>query len=66
LAWWPNPGRGALAGASRGKEREKDFLAWGSAQPIEKAQSRQGNPRQSKLFSLIFFARPWPDFAGFG
>jgi hypothetical protein len=38
----------------------------GSAQPIEKAQFRQENPRKSKLFSLIGFARAWPGFAGFG
>jgi hypothetical protein len=49
-----------------GKEREKIFLARGSAQPIEKAQFGQGNPSKSKLFSLIFFGRAWPDFAGFG
>jgi hypothetical protein len=34
----------------------EDFSGLGSAQPVEKAQSRQGNPRKSKPFSLIFFA----------
>jgi hypothetical protein len=37
----------------------------GSAQPTEKAQFRQENPRKSKLFPLIGLARPWPGFAGF-
>jgi hypothetical protein len=44
----------------------KDFLPWGSAQPIEKARSRQENPRKSKPFSLIFFAPFSRGFAGFG
>jgi hypothetical protein len=50
-----------------GEERsEERFFAQPSAQPIEKAEFQQANPRKSKLFSLISFARPWPDFAGFG
>jgi hypothetical protein len=41
-----------------GGERSRRTFFWpgGSAQPVEKAQSRQGNPRKSKPFSLIFFA----------
>jgi hypothetical protein len=42
----------ARTASRREKEQEKIFLAWGSAQPIEKAQSRQGNPRKSKPFPL--------------
>jgi hypothetical protein len=56
------PGSGCAGGASGGKEKN----AWGSAQAFEKARSGQENPRKSKLFPLIFFARPWLDFAGFG
>jgi hypothetical protein len=36
--------------------KAKRFFALGSAQPIEKARSRQENPRKSKPFSLISFA----------
>jgi hypothetical protein len=50
----------------RRKEREKTFLPQGSAQLIEKAHFRQGNPRKSKPFSLMDFARRWPGFARFG
>jgi hypothetical protein len=45
---------------------EKEKMAWGSAQPLEKAHFRQENPRKSKPFPLIFLARAWLDFAGFG
>jgi hypothetical protein len=45
--------------------RRKNVLG-GSVQVLEKAQFGQENPRKSKLFSLISFARAWPDFAGFG
>jgi hypothetical protein len=38
----------------------------GSAQPLEKAQKRQENPRKSKPFPLIFLVRAWLDFAEFG
>jgi hypothetical protein len=56
------PGFGRAGGASGAKEKR----AWGSAQAFEKARFGQENPRKSKLFPLIFFARPWLDFAGFG
>jgi hypothetical protein len=51
-----------------GEERsgKRIFCHRGSLQPIERAQFGQGNPRKSKLFSLIFFERAWRDFAGFG
>jgi hypothetical protein len=39
-----------------GRARRMIFLPGGSAQLIEKARSRQENPRKSKPFSLIFFA----------
>jgi hypothetical protein len=48
------------------KGREKKKMAWGSAQPLEKARFGQGNPRKCKLFSLIFFGWAWPGFAGLG
>jgi hypothetical protein len=47
-------------------EREKFFRSRGSAQAIEMVYFGKGNPRKSKLFSLIDFARAWPDFAQFG
>jgi hypothetical protein len=50
----------------RGKEQEKNFLPGGSAQLLEKARFGQANPRKSKLFPLIVFARIWPGLAGFG
>jgi hypothetical protein len=34
----------------------KEKSPGGSAQPLEKAQNGQGNPRKSKPFPLIFFA----------
>jgi hypothetical protein len=52
-------------GQRRGKEQRKIFSALGSAELIEKAQSGEANPSQSKLFSLIFFARAWVGLAGF-
>jgi hypothetical protein len=49
-----------------GKEREKIFLPKGSLQPFEKAQFGQENPRKSKPFPLIYFARLGRGLAGFG
>jgi hypothetical protein len=48
-------------------ERSVKRIFWprGSAQPPEKAQFGQGNPRKSKPFSLIHFAWSQPGFAGF-
>jgi hypothetical protein len=48
------------------KGTDKEFLPWGSAQAVEKAQFGQENPRKSKPFSLIHFAWAGPGFAGFG
>jgi hypothetical protein len=49
------------------KRDEKDFFCpRGSAQPLEKAQNGQGNPRKTRRFSLIYFAGAWVDFGGFG
>jgi hypothetical protein len=51
------------------KERWKDFCLRGSAQPFEKAQNGQENPRKTKPFSPISFARLgwiWLGFAQFG
>jgi hypothetical protein len=48
-----------------GQGDKKVFCPRGSLQPIEKAQNGQGNPRKSKLFSLIHFAPAWLGFAGF-
>jgi len=48
------------------KAKEKKKMAWGSAQPLEKARFGQGNQRKCKPFSLIFFGLAWPDFAGLG
>jgi len=39
---------------------EKEKRAWGSAQPIEKAQNGQGNPRKSWPFPLLDSAGIWP------
>jgi hypothetical protein len=47
-------------------DERKLFPLRGSAQAIEMAYFGKGNPRKSKLFSLIDFARAWPDFAQFG
>jgi hypothetical protein len=44
----------------------KKKMAWGPAQPLEKAQNGQGNQRKSKPFPLIFLGQAWLDFAGFG
>jgi hypothetical protein len=49
-----------------GKNRKNIFSPRGSVQPIEKAQSGQGNPRDSKLFPLISFDFFWLGMAGFG
>jgi hypothetical protein len=39
------------------KGERKNFYAGGVAVPNENARFREGNPRKSKAFSLIFFAR---------
>jgi hypothetical protein len=44
----------------------KEKSPGGSAQPLEKAQNGQGNPRKSKPFPWIDFDPAWPDLAGFG
>jgi hypothetical protein len=44
----------------------KYFRARGSAQPLEKAQFRQGDSRKTKPCSWIAVGRAWLDFAGFG
>jgi hypothetical protein len=62
----PNEARRWPKDLGEEKEREKIFLPQGSLQPLERAQFGQGNPRKSKLFSLIFFGLAWRDFAGFG
>jgi hypothetical protein len=50
----------------RGLAARRNLLPEGSAQPIEKAHFGRGNPRKSKPFSLIVFARFSRGFAGFG
>ena len=45
------------AGPPAEKGGGKEFLAWGSAEPIEKARFGQGNPRKSKPFSLLDLAK---------
>jgi hypothetical protein len=52
-------------GLHAGEWRQKKKWPRGSAQPFEKARFEQENPRKSKSIPLIFFARPWPGFAGF-
>jgi hypothetical protein len=53
--------------ATAGDERRKKRLFCPRGQrTIEKAHFRQGNPRKSKPFSLMDFARRWPGFARFG
>jgi hypothetical protein len=54
-----------VAGSQSRKGQERK-MAQGSVQLIGKAHFGQGNPRKCKPFSLIVFARAWPDFAGFG
>jgi hypothetical protein len=49
-----------------GTEPDNIFCPGGSAQPLEKAQFGQENPRKSKAFSLIHFVWAGPGFAGFG
>jgi hypothetical protein len=39
---------GAEGPSGKEKDGEKIFSPWGSAQPLEKAQSGQENPRKSK------------------
>jgi hypothetical protein len=46
--------------------RRKIFCPRVSAQPLEKAHFRQGNPRKSKPNILLDFARLSPGLAGFG
>jgi hypothetical protein len=48
----------------RGQKKKKE--PGGSAQALEKAHSRQENPRKSKPFPLMVLARAWLDFARFG
>jgi hypothetical protein len=55
---------GATIGAASRPQKKKPW--GGSSEPFEKAQFGRDNPRKSKLFPLIFFARVWPGFAGFG
>jgi hypothetical protein len=57
--------RGRKAGTARVGQRKKKS-ARGSAQPIEKARFRQGNPRKSKLFPCKNLAGVWSGLAGFG
>jgi len=59
-----NTAYAAIKGGEAPQQRKK----WprGSAQPLENARFGQGNPRKSKPFPLIVFARAWLDFAGFG
>jgi hypothetical protein len=45
---------------------ERIFSPWGSAQPIEKAQFGQGNPRKSKPFFFDSLCPALLAFAGFG
>jgi hypothetical protein len=49
----------------RRKSGAKEKMAWGSAQPIEKARFGQADQRESKVFPLIVFAPFCPGFAGF-
>jgi len=52
------------------KSGERIFCPRGSAQPIEKAQFRKGNPRKSKPFFFDFLCSPlaglWRHFEEFG
>jgi hypothetical protein len=52
--------------ATATKGAKRNFLRGGSLQPSEKARFGRRKPKKSKLFSLIVFAGPWSDFAGFG
>jgi hypothetical protein len=67
--WYLRGGRakqsGSRAGGAARKEQEKKFFTRGSAQPIEKAQNRQGIPRKSKLFSFHFLCQALAGLAGF-
>jgi hypothetical protein len=63
---WFAPTYGTQMCWSRRKRQEKKKVAQGSAQPIEKAHFGQANPRKYGLFSLIFFGRACPGFAGLG
>jgi hypothetical protein len=50
----------------RRKEKEKTFLPQGSAQLIEKAHFRQGNPRKLGLFLRVLTAPNGDPCAGDG
>jgi hypothetical protein len=56
----------AYAAIRAAKLLNKEKWPRGSAQPLENARFGQDNPKKSKPFPLIFFARAWLDFAGFG
>jgi hypothetical protein len=45
---------------------DKEKMPEGSAQPIEKADSGEANPRKSKLFPWRNLAGAWAGLAGFG
>lgn len=57
--------RRQVSGQSAG-QGAKEKEPWASAQVLEKAQSRQGDPRESKPFPLLPFDRRPLGFAGFG
>jgi hypothetical protein len=60
----PGETAGPIAGRKAG---EKNFSGWSRRKPLERldvADEIQRNPRKSKGFSLIFFGRAWPSFAG--